>query len=206
MTTSFDERAADWDDDPKHVERARAIAAAIRGATVLGPHLRVLEYGAGTGLLAQQLAPDVGHVTITDPSEGMLAVARAKADAGVFGDADVFDLDLTRDPIPDGRYDLAVTAMALHHVLDLTPVLRGFAELLVPGGTLCIADLDDEDGSFHGGADAPRHDVHDGFDRDELAGWLTEAGFGPTRFDDAYAITKNDRSYGIFLATTTRSS
>jgi hypothetical protein len=33
--TNFDERAKDWDSDPKKVERARAVAEAIRKAILL---------------------------------------------------------------------------------------------------------------------------------------------------------------------------
>ena len=33
--TNFDERAKDWDSDPKKVERARAVAEAIRSAIPL---------------------------------------------------------------------------------------------------------------------------------------------------------------------------
>ncbi len=126
---SFDERAATWDDDPGHVDRARAIATALRAAVALRPDLRVLEYGAGTGLLAQELAADVGEITLADPSAGMREVVAAKIDAGVLPDARVSDLDLATDPLPDERYDLVVALMALHHIPELEPVLTGFAEV-----------------------------------------------------------------------------
>ena len=41
--------------------------------------------------------------------------------------------------------------MTLHHIHDLSTVLAAFATLLADGGHLCIADLEKEDGSFHGG-------------------------------------------------------
>ena len=49
--TNFDERAKDWDSDPKKVERARAVAEAIRSAIPLTPNMSALEYGCGTGLV-----------------------------------------------------------------------------------------------------------------------------------------------------------
>jgi 2-polyprenyl-3-methyl-5-hydroxy-6-metoxy-1,4-benzoquinol methylase len=202
---SFDDRAASWDDDTGHVTRARDVAAAIREAVPLTRELRVLEYGAGTGLLAEQLAPHVGPITVTDPSAGMRDVVAAKIAAGALPDATVVDLDLGRDRVPADRYDLVVTAMALHHVTAVAPVLAGFAELLAPGGTLCIADLDAEDGSFHAAArEAGEFHGHDGFDRDDLAAQLRDAGFGPTRFVTCHRMERDGRPYDVFLATTSR--
>jgi 2-polyprenyl-3-methyl-5-hydroxy-6-metoxy-1,4-benzoquinol methylase len=199
---SFDERAATWDDDPGHRDRARAVAAAIRDQVHLTPSTRVIEYGAGTGLLAEELASDVGPVTVTDPSAGMREVIAAKVAAGVLPGAVVSDLDLERDAVPDGRYDLVVTVMALHHVTDVRPVLAGFAALLEPGGVVAIADLDAEDGSFH--SDHTDFHGHDGFDRDELTRQLTEAGFDAIGFVDATEIERDGRTYGVFLATARR--
>jgi ubiquinone/menaquinone biosynthesis C-methylase UbiE len=200
VSASFDERAAGWDDDPKKVERARIAAAALRGAVELTPRTRVLEYGAGTGLLSQELAPDVGPIVLADPSEGMRSVMAGKLDAGLFGEATVTDLDLSRRPLPDDRFDLIVTLMALHHVPDLPPVLEGFAHVLAPGGSLCILDLEAEDGSFHD----PDFEGHEGFDRQELAGWLADAGFAPTRFQSCCDVVRNDRTYEVFLAVSHR--
>jgi SAM-dependent methyltransferase len=226
VATSFDERAADWDDEPQHRDRARAAAAAIRETVELGPHVRTLEYGAGTGLLSQELATNVGPLTVTDPSAGMRDVIQAKIDAGVLPEARVADLDLSRDPAPDERYDLVVAMMTLHHVPQLAPVLTGFAQLLDPGGTLCVVDLEEEDGSFHGDGDVHEEDEedaeneedashveagdhdgfhgHNGFARDELSEWLTDAGFGPTRFERCYEMQRNGQIYGVFLATCRR--
>ncbi len=206
MSSSFDDRAATWDEDPQTVTRARQVADAIRAATALTPDLRVLEYGAGTGLLSQHLHHEVGPITVTDPSAGMRAVVAEKIASGSLAGATVADLDLTRDEVPPGRYDLIVTMMALHHVADVPRVLAAFAELLVPGGTVCIADLDAEDGSFHAaaGSDHPPGHHHDGFEHDQLAGWLGAAGFGPARFTPAFELERHGRTYGVFLATARR--
>ena len=69
------------------------------------------------------------------------------------------------------------------------------------GGVLCVADLDAEDGSFHG----PHvRDVHHGFPRDELARMLTAAGFAEPRFSTVYAVPREragrTRRYPVFLA------
>lgn len=196
-TNSFDERAATWDDDPTKRERARLAAARVRESVDLHPDTRLLEYGAGTGLLTEQLLPHVGHATLAEPSSGMREVLDAKVADGRLAGADVLDLDLSRDAPPATRHDVIVALMVLHHIPDLAPVLEGFATLLTDGGTLCVIDLEEEDGSFHN----PGFDGHDGFAHDWLTERLAAAGFGPPRFGPCGHVDKNGRSYELFLAT-----
>ena len=194
---SFDERAATWDDDPAKVERAAVIAAAIRDAVPLGPSVRLLEYGAGTGLVTQALRSSVGPITLVDTSAGMRDVMLAKIASGAIPEARVWDLDLETAAVPAERFDLVVTVLTLHHVHDVPIVLARFAELLDAGGHLCIADLDAEDGSFHG----PDADVHHGFDRGRLTDALTAAGFTDVQIRDCHSMVRDGVAYPIFLAT-----
>lgn len=200
-TNSFDDKAATWDDDPAKVERARRVAAGIRDAVPVDRSTRLLEYGAGTGLVTQALGDDVGPVTLADSSAGMRDVMAAKVATGTLpGDARIWDLDLSDGAVPADRFDLVVTVLTLHHIPDLDPVLAGFATLLDGGGHLCIADLDHEDGTFHpegfGG--------HHGFHRDGLASQLERAGFADVTFADCGEIVRDGVPYGMFLATCTR--
>ena len=55
----FDQKAAQWDAKPVRVERARAVAAGIKAALPLSPHVTALEYGCGTGLLSFALQSDL---------------------------------------------------------------------------------------------------------------------------------------------------
>jgi ubiquinone/menaquinone biosynthesis C-methylase UbiE len=198
----FDERAATWDDDPAKVARARHAAEAIRRTVELQPTTRMLDYGAGTGLLAERLVDGVGSLVVADPSEGMRSVMEAKVAAGRLPDAEVVDLDLSRPETREGvgPFDLVTTMLALHHIPDLTGVLAGFAAVLAPGGQLAVIDLEAEDGSFHG----PGFPGHEGFDRDELATALTAAGFTPPAFVELPPLEKHGRDYGLFLATCSR--
>lgn len=198
---SFDERAATWDDDPAKVERARVVASAITSSVPLDGTSRLLEFGAGTGLVSEALHADVGPVTMADTSAGMRAVMRAKIDAGAIPDARVWDLDLsTHVTPPDDRFDLVVTVLALHHVDAIDRTLAHLGELLVPGGHLCIVDLDFEDGSFHGDG----FEGHPGFDRADLAARLTTAGFADPTFQACHHVERNGRDYPMFLAIATR--
>ena len=200
----FDDRAKTWDSDPIKRERAFAVAAAIRQRVPLSSDWRALEYGCGTGLLSFALHAELGRITLADSSPGMLAVLEEKIAAAGFSHLHPLALDLATDPPPAERYDLIYTLMTLHHVADVDRLLRAFRDLLRPGGWLGIADLDQEDGSFHG----PGFTGHNGFHRDALRVQLMRAGFGEVDFSTCYAMKKETdrgtREYPLFLAVAAR--
>ena len=198
-TTDFDARAANWDDDPTKVERAQAVADAIVRSVPLSGTMRAMEYGCGTGLLSFMLRPRLGDVTLADISDGMLAVAARKIEAANDAAMRTVKLDFLVDPVPAGRYDIVYSLMTLHHVPDTDAILRRFHDALAPNGLLCIADLDAEDGSFHGAG----FDGHHGFDRALLGAKARTAGFAPVEFSTAHEIEKvvggRARIYPVFL-------
>jgi ubiquinone/menaquinone biosynthesis C-methylase UbiE len=191
-------------------ERAQAVAQGLRERALLSPTTRALEFGCGTGLLSFALAEDLGEITLADNSTGMLAevevkiAAAARATAGNqthMAKMSTLKLDLSTDPLPSQRFDLVYTLMTLHHLLDTAQILRAFCNLLVPGGYACLADLDQEDGSFH---EEP-FQGHFGFDRRALTEMLLAAGFQTAEFSTVYQMTKirnsEKRTYPVFLAT-----
>ena len=167
----------------------------------LSPTDRVLDFGAGTGLLATQIAPKVAHVTALDMSAAMLQVLDEKGVANITTHhGDIFD------GLP-GRYHAIVSCMALHHVADTAALMRAFAAALHPGGRIALVDLYAEDGSFHG--DQPGV-AHHGFDRGDLGHLITDAGFDELHFAAAHNMTKTGDDgaitgvFPIFLATARR--
>ena len=200
--THFDDRAAGWDDDQTHVARARAIGDSIRQSVRLERNLRVLEYGAGTALVSQELAEEVGPLTLVEPSAGMRKVLADKITGGALpATSRVWDLDLSVADPPEETFDLIITAMTLHHIEDVPAVLRSFAALLTSGGRVCVADLVAEDGSFH---DSPDFHAHNGFDPEEFSTWLHDAGFTEVTQRHAVDIERVGRSFPVFLITATR--
>ena len=194
----FDSRAKDWDEVPGRVDRANAVAAAIREQVSLSRAMTAFEYGCGTGLLSFALQTDLGAITLADSSSGMLEVLRKKiAHSGVKQMTPV-RLDLAIDPLPVERYDLVYSLLTLHHIPDTVRLLGCFHSLLQSGGVLCIADLNKEDGSFH--SHEPGFDGHNGFDRAELDMELEQAGFTNVRFNTCYKLIKDERPYPLFLA------
>jgi len=133
----------------------------------------------------------------------MLAVAGEKIRAAGATDLSVLPLDLTREAPPATRFDVVCSLLALHHVPDTAGLLRTLHGMILPGGALCIADLDAEDGSFHGAG----VDVHRGFERATLRSLIEAAGFADARFQTACEIEKppgSGRRYPVFLATAWR--
>ena len=196
--TDFAARAKDWDEIPGRAERARAVAEAIREQVSLSPTMTALEYGCGTGLLSFALQPFLGPIVLADSSTGMLDVLKEKiANSGIKTMTPI-KLDLSVDPLPAQRFDLVYTLIVLHHIPDTAKILQSFRSLLKPGGVLCIADLDREDGSFH--SHEPGFDGHNGFERAELRLELEKTGFDNIRFTTCYKIIKGERTYSLFLA------
>ena len=200
MTMSeFDARAATWDDDAAKTERAQAVAHAIIRSVPLTGAMRAMEYGCGTGLLTFMLRPRLGQIVLADVSDGMLVVAAGKIAATNDVAMRTVRLDLLVDPLPIERFDIIYSLMTLHHIADTDAILRRFHAALATNGVLCVADLDAEDGSFHGVG----FDGHPGFDRALLGAKAREAGFASAAFSTAHEIRKKvdgrQRGYPVFL-------
>ncbi len=203
--TNFDERAKDWDSDPKKVERARVVANEIRKTVPLSREMNALEYGCGTGLLSFALQEDLGQITLVDTSQGMLDVLAEKIAAAGVVNMHPVRLDLAVDTIPPKKYNLTYSLMTMHHIHDTQDILNKFHILLEPGGYLLIADLDKEDGSFHTDGTT---DVHKGFAQSELQKQVESAGFTDVKFTTAYTIRKKvgdeEKAFPVFLMCATR--
>jgi tRNA (cmo5U34)-methyltransferase len=125
----------DYDTLQGEVERA------TRDLDGAGP-LRTLDLGAGTGStsLAVLRARPAARLVLVDENPGMLAVARDVLPATNVEDAIVADLS---DPLPEGPFDLVVSALAIHH-LDGQAKQALFARVhasLRAGGRFVMADV-----------------------------------------------------------------
>jgi ubiquinone/menaquinone biosynthesis C-methylase UbiE len=194
--TEFDQKAKGWDEVPGRRGRAEAVAKAIRRQVQLNRSMSALEYGCGTGLLSFALLPSLGQITLADSSSGMLDVLREKITVTGVKNMTPLQLDLSADPLPSQRFNLIYTLMVLHHIPDTLGILQKFHSLLHPGGVICIADLDKEDGTFH----SEPFDGHHGFARLEFQAWMQQAGFTEITFTTPYSMTKAGIVYPLFLA------
>jgi ubiquinone/menaquinone biosynthesis C-methylase UbiE len=206
MSTSssyFDQSAATWDNEPRRIALMKAVGEAILREARPAKDMDVLDYGCGTGLVSLFLLPHVRSVTGADSSPGMLEVLNNKIREGGLQGMRVARLDLEHNAVPQDRYRMVVSSMVMHHVADVDRVLRGFHELLLPGGMLCIADLDTEPGLFH-----PREVAesvhHHGFDRGTFQERLQRIGFTDIRDVTAHVLSKpiengELRDFPVFL-------
>ncbi len=203
----FNALAADWDDSLLRADIAHGVATAIAAQIPLRADMRALEYGCGTGLVSVLLAGRLGHIVAADVAPAMLGVLERKRRAAGLDQIETRRLDLTCEPLPAERFDLIFTSMTLHHIDDVTQMLGLFRDLLQPGGWVALADLDREDGSFHG-PDVPGI-MHQGFDRAKLVATLTGLDLQAVTATTAYTVEKCDpagtpRRYPIFLITARR--
>ena len=198
--TNFDERAKDWDSDPKKVERARVVAEEIRKTVSLSREMNAFEYGCGTGLLSFALQEYLGQITLADTSQGMLDVLAEKISAAGTVNIHHIRLDLAVDTIPPQKYHITYSLLTMHHIHDTQDILNKFHIILERGGHLLIADPDKEDGSFHTDGTT---DVHKGFAQSKLQKQVEAAGFEDVKFATAYTIKKmvgdEEKSFSIFL-------
>lgn len=199
MTDLFREQAKEWDQRPIPQQISDAVVRAMRDAIPLHPDTVLLDFGAGTGLLASKLAPHVARVVAVDVSESMLAQLALKPE--LQGKVEIVARDLVEAPLDtlNGTVDVVVSAMAMHHVADTRTLLARLHAALRPGGRLAIADLDSEDGSFH--PPGVEGVFHAGFDRDAVRALLEAVGFSEVRFVTACEVHKEERAYPVFLVT-----
>jgi len=199
----FDEKAKTWDTQPDRQHRTQVIAEAISNEIPFDPTFTAMEYGCGTGLLSFPLKDRFAGITLIDSSQGMLDVVREKIERDKVKNMDVLNLDLLESPDCISRsFSVIYCSMVLHHVKDVQKILTIWYSLLNSPGYLCIADLDLDNGLFHGA----EFKGHNGFDRKELEGFAQKAGFSSVRFRTVYEITKEVRdgrmhTFPMFLMT-----
>jgi len=200
MTDLFQEKARDWDANDRRSRLAAAISSSIVDRVPLQAEMNVLDFGAGTGLISARIAPLVERIVAADTSQAMLDKLEQKPE--LQSKVSTVCRDILDQPL-DERFDLIVSAMALHHVEDTSHLMQTFVEHLNDGGMVALADLDSEDGSFH----PPETEgvFHQGFDRDELGSLMQSLGFENIEFVTAHTVDGDEKDYPIFLVTANKS-
>jgi len=201
----FDIKAARWDESRIHRDRAETVAREMAKEIPLNGRMNAMEYGAGTGLLSFMLKDSLGNITLIDSSEGMIRIAREKIRESGATNMTALNMDLGSSDYSEEKFDLIYTLMALHHVSDVRDIIRKFYDHLSPGGFLAIADLYQEDGSFHGEG----FTGHKGFDTGVLTGLLHDEGFTGISHRTVYVIEKitsgnEKKKFKVFLMTAGR--
>ncbi len=139
----------DWDERVDTWEEVAASAAFLklrdRIVELAEPRAddRVVDLGAGTGLLALELAPRVAGVVAVDYSAPMLDRLDALAAIDGIRNLRTLEADLRQLPLEDESASLLVSNYAFHHLdnpgkeLALSEARR----VLRPGGRLVVCDM-----------------------------------------------------------------
>lgn len=106
-----------------------------------GP-VRVLDLGAGTGLLSSVLAGALPEASFVLLDEAPAMLERAAERLAPLGDRVTTVVADLRDPLPDGPFDVVASALAIHHLDDdgKADLYLRASEVLAPGGVLINAE------------------------------------------------------------------
>jgi cyclopropane fatty-acyl-phospholipid synthase-like methyltransferase len=178
----------------KRVKNAKGIAEHIIENIKLKSHMKIMDFGAGTGLLSYFIAPHVETIVAVDNSPSMLEVFKEKADEFACK-TEVLELDLSKDDL-DVKFNGIISSMTIHHLEDTKALFQKLYNMLEENGFIAIADLDTEDGSFHSDNTGV---FHYGFNREKLETIAKEVGFKNIRFELASTIKKPHADFTVFL-------
>jgi len=198
--SEFDAKAREWDADPARLKRSEAIAECLLTMIPVSSEMKVLEYGAGTGILSFILSEYVSEIILMDSSREMVNVMHEKIKSGTLKkNLKPLYFNLEESDYLSDKFNLIITQMVLHHIINVEDILLKFYSLLDPGGYLAIADLYAEDGSFHGSGFAG----HNGFDVRVLQSTMEGIGFNHIRTETCFRISKiideKTLEYPVFL-------
>lgn len=146
-TWDFDDVADEYDswvhgDCPVYARYDEVLDAVVAAARVSAGS-RVLDLGTGTGNLALRCLARGAAVIGLDPSERMLANARAKTRGNPNVGFRQVDNPFLSIPYPDASFDAVVSTYAFHHVSHRVKpdAVREMLRVLRPGGMWAMGDL-----------------------------------------------------------------
>lgn len=112
----------------------------------IGPGVRLLDVGCGTGPLLRDAAPRVrpgGRVVGMDPVTGMVEAAREKAHAaGLGNEIEVYEGVAEQLPFADGEFGLTLAFTVLCHLPDAREGIAEMIRVTRPGGRVAVLDHD----------------------------------------------------------------
>ena len=192
----FEMKAVSYEKDDNRVSNVANIANAIIKNLYLHKGMHLMDFGSGTGLLLERIAPLVRKITAVDVSKSMNNQLDQKR--GRLGcELDILEVDLELDDV-ERKFDGIISSMTMHHVKDIGLMFEKFHKLLSDDGVIAISDLDSEDGSFH---TEDTGVYHFGFNRDDISTAAKKANFRDVSIVNASIVKKPHGEYSVFLLT-----
>lgn len=190
----FASKAQDYEKEVARTSNVANIADAILSQINYTKEDTILDFGSGTGLLTEKIAPYVKKIVAVDMSESMTKVLRQKA-LGFDCELDIIQEDITTMNIKQ-KFNSIISSMTIHHVKDIKKLFVQFYDILEEGGTIALADLETEDGSFHS---IDTGVFHFGFDKDEFLSIAKSVGFKELNIQTVSVAKKPYGDFPIFL-------
>lgn len=195
----FAHKAGNYEKKQSRVENVENIANAIIAGVRLDKSMHLMDFGSGTGLLLERIAPFVRKITAVDISSTMSRQLDEKRH-GLGCEVEIAEIDLETANLSDS-YDGIISSMTLHHIRDIDALFLKFHSLVKPGGFIALSDLDKEDGSFH---TEDTGVFHFGFDRKDIVRAAENAGFTNVEITTVSTIKKPQGDFPVFLLTGSR--
>ena len=198
---NFDDVSNEWDNE-KRIERAKVIANKIKTTILEAKNKSAMEFGCGTGLISFNLSDVFENITLIDNSQGMINVVNEKIKRFNSQNINSYCYNLIENSLNE-KYDIIYNSMALHHIVDIDALLKKFYKMINSNGTLCIVDLNEDDGRFH--KNEVGFNGHNGFSQEWMKNILEANGFSNIKSETFYKSTKeiNDEEleYSLFIMT-----
>jgi cyclopropane fatty-acyl-phospholipid synthase-like methyltransferase len=191
----FDAAAKEWDNSHTRITMATKITSQIIKNIPLQTEHTVMDFGCGTGLVGLNIAPLVGKLVGADLSSEMLKNFEAKAAEQGLANVSTIQLDITPN-FKNQKFDAIVSAMTMHHIKEPNTIFAAFGDALNVGGYIGIADLAEEDGSFHSDNTGV---YHFGFTPEEFTEFFVQNGFETPQITVAHTIEKDGMCYDILF-------
>ncbi|WP_019615364.1 class I SAM-dependent DNA methyltransferase [Psychromonas ossibalaenae] len=192
----FQHKAENYEQDRNKVNTVGHIANAVLKYLKLDKTMQIMDFGSGTGLLLEKIAPFVGRITAVDISSSMNKILEDKSD-NLGCELEILEIDLSKSSL-DKKFDRIISSMTMHHIEDIQKMFKNFYSMLSDNGVIAIADLDIEDGSFHTQNTGV---YHFGFDRETFLNAAKQAGFKNLNIVSAASAVRPNGEYNIFILT-----
>ena len=136
MSESWDDHADGWDNNEAVILYSQKAYESLRNIVDIKGR-KVLDFGCGTGLLAERMSDQASSVVAIDPSEKMISVLKSKR----LDNVHAIHSELTQELIDNNEilssgFDIIVASSALAFVPDYQQTLKLLKKLLRRGGFL----------------------------------------------------------------------
>lgn len=137
MGEDWDDQAGGWDDnDDVRAYAAQAFATLSEHVPPPGQgYRRVLDFGCGTGLLTEKLAPVAEDIVAIDTSQKMIDVLHAKQIGNVTAICgEIAEIAASSSKFGERKFNLIVASSVCGFLADYEATLGTLAGFLCPGG------------------------------------------------------------------------